>query len=132
MNLARMLHHRWAADERLNRLLPAQRVYTGTSVTPAMPVAVISRCHTEPAVQFADGGGLDSVAVRIELYDPSYDASLAVLDALKRAFDRTNFDLPGRGKVLFMRRTGDHAFQEPDGAWHTTIDFLCTVLGEPQ
>lgn len=132
MNLARMLHHRWAADERLNRLLPAQRVFTGTSVTPAMPVAVISRCRAEPAVQFADGGGLDTVSVRIELYDPSHDASLAVLDALKRAFDRASFDLPGSGKVLFMRRIVDQTRQEPDGAWHTTIDFLCTVQGERQ
>lgn len=130
MNLARMLHHRWANDERLNRLLPAQRVYTGTSVTPAMPVAVISRCQSEPAVQFANGGGLDTVAVRIELYDPSYEASLAVLDAMKRAFDRTSFELPGGGRVLFMRRTIDQTRQEPDGVWHTTIEFLCTVLGE--
>ena len=128
MNLARMLHHRWAADEPLNHLLPAGRVFTGTSVTPAMPLAVISRCHAQPAVQFADGGGLDTVGVRIELYDPSYDASQAVLDAVKRAFDRTSFELAGCGRVLYMRRTADHAHQEPDGTWRTTVEFDCTVL----
>ncbi len=128
MNLAQVLHQRWAADESLNALLPAERVFTGTSVTPAMPLAVISRARARPAVQFADGAGLDTVEVRIELYDPSYDASLAVLAALKRAFDRTRFDLAGAGKVLYMRRTADHARQEPDGTWRTTVEFDCTVL----
>ncbi len=128
MNLAEVLHQRWAADEPLNGLLPAQRVFTGMSVTPAMPLAVISRARARPAVQFADGGGLDTVGVRIDVYDPSYDASQAVLDAVKRAFDRTGFDLAGSGKVLYMRRTSDHARQEPDGTWRTTVEFDCTVL----
>ncbi len=128
MNLAQILHHRWAAAEPLNELLPAERVFTGTSVVPAMPLAVISRCHTRPAVQFTDGAGLDTVGVRIELYDPSYDASQAVLEALKAAFDRTSFDLADGAKVLYMRRTADHARQEPDGTWRTTIEFDCTVL----
>ena len=132
MNLAHMLHDRWAADQQLSQILPASRVFTGTSVMPAMPVAVISRLRSEPAVQFADGCGLDTVGVRMELYDPSYDASLAMLNAVKRAFDRTSFQLAGCGKVLFMRRTADQTCQEPDGAWHTTIDFLCTVEGESQ
>lgn len=128
MNLAQVLHQRWAADESLNRLLPAERVFTGTSVAPASPLAVISRARAKPAVQFTDGAGLDTVAVRIELYDPSYDASQAVLAALKGAFDRTRFDLAGADKVLYMRRTADHAIQEADGTWRTTVEFNCTVL----
>ncbi len=128
MNLAQVLHQRWAAAEPLNSLLPVERVFTGTSVTPAMPLAVISRCKARPAVRFTDGAGLDTVGVRIELYDPSYDASLAVLEALKRAFDGASFDLASRDRVLSMRRTADHAHQEPDGTWRTVVEFDCTVL----
>ena len=128
MNLAQILHHRWAAAEPLNELLPAERVFTGTSVVPDMPLAVIAPTRAKPAVQFADGAGLDTVGVSIDVYDPSYDASQAVLEAVKAAFDRISFDLAGGARVLYMRRTADHARQEPDGTWRTTIEFDCTVL----
>ena len=43
MNLAQVIHQRWAGDGALSALLPASRLYTGMSVDPTPPYAVITR-----------------------------------------------------------------------------------------
>jgi hypothetical protein len=127
MNLAQVIHQRWAAAAALNDLLPAARVYTGLSVDPAMPYAVISRPEQSPVSLHHDGSGIDAVTLRIAVYHDRYDEAAAIVHAIKAAFDRTSFELAGADRVLFMRRTADSEHQGDDGLWRFVLDFRCTV-----
>ena len=127
MNLAQVLHQRWAADAALNSALPAGRVFTGPSVDPNTPFAVITRRSARPRTHFGDGSGIDTVAVRVEVFDESYDAAAAVVHALSGAFDGVTFDLAGANRVLIMQRRDESEHQSVDGVWRLTVDFDCTV-----
>jgi hypothetical protein len=127
MNLTLVLHQRWAADSALSAALSASRVFTGPSVDPNTPFALITRRATRPDALFNDGSGVDTIDVRIELYHHSYDAALNVRDQIAAAFDRASFDLSGADRVLVMRRAGENERQGDDGVWRLTLDFQCTV-----
>ena len=127
MNLAEVIHQRWAAAEALNNLLPASRVYTGISVDPTTPYAVISKESHRPAICYNDGSAVDTVGVRIQVFHDNHDSGAAVLDQVKAALDRTDFALSGSDKVIDMQRSNDFQRQEEDGVWQFVIDFNCTV-----
>ena len=127
MNLAGVIHQRWAAAEGLNGLLPASRVYTGMSVDPATPYAVIAKESDRPAVYHNDGSAVGTVGVRIRVFHDNYDSAAAIMDQVKSAFDRTDFALSGSGKVINMQRANDFELQEDDGLWQFVIDFHCAV-----
>jgi hypothetical protein len=127
MNLAQMLHQRWAAAEALNDLLPASRVYTGMSVDATTPYAVISKEHDRPLGFHNDGSAIDSIGVRFEVFHQDYDAALAIMEQIKKTFDRSDFTLAGGDKVISMQRLNDFEVQENDGLWRLVIDFNCTV-----
>jgi len=127
MNLAEVLHQRWAAAEALNDLLPASSVYTGPSAERTTPAAVISKRSDRPDVYFSDGSSLNALGVRIQIFHDSYDSAVAVLEQVRTAFDRTEFDLSGNDKVINMRRANDFEDRQDDGTWRLVIDFDCTV-----
>ncbi len=127
MNLAQVIHQRWAAATALDDLLPASRVFTGVSVDSTMPYAVISKRSDRPAAYHNDGSALSTVGVRIEVVDDGYDSAAAVMEQVKAAFDRTDFALSGSDKVISMQRSNDFQRQEPEGVWRLVIDFVCTV-----
>lgn len=127
MNLAQVIHQRWAAATALNELLPAARVYTGLSIDPVLPYAVISRPDQSPVSLHHDGSGIDAVTLRIQVYHDQYDAAATIVQEIKAAFDRTSFELAGADRVLFMRRTADSEHQGEDGLWRFLIDFRTTV-----
>jgi hypothetical protein len=128
MNLAQVIHQRWAANSALNNLLPAARVYTGLSFDPAEPFAVISKEKDRPETYHSDGSAIDVVGLRIQVFHDHYDAGAAIMHQIKTAFDRTNFDLAGSDKVLNINRANDSERQTDDGVWQFTIDFDCTVF----
>lgn len=130
MNLAQVIHQRWAAAAGLNALLPAARFYTGMNVDPTPPFAVLNKLNGRPTARFNDGSACDTVGVRIEVHDSDYDHALAVLAQLKLAFDATSFAIAGSDRVLDMRRTDDTQQQRPDGVWVVTVDFECWVYVE--
>jgi hypothetical protein len=127
MNLAQVIHQRWAADETLNGLLPASRVYTGLSFDPARPFGVISKESDKPESYHSDGSAIDAVGLRIQVFHDHYDAGAEILHQIKTVFDRTAFDLAGSDKVLNIRRSNDWERQNSDGAWQFVVDFSCTV-----
>jgi hypothetical protein len=127
MNLAQVIHQRWAADETLNGLLPASRVYTGLSFDPARPFGVISKESDKPESYHSDGSAIDAVGLRIQVFHDHYDAGAEILHQIKTVFDRTAFDLAGSDKVLNIRRNNDWERQNSDGAWQFVVDFSCTV-----
>ena len=69
MNLAQVIHQRWAAAEALDDLLPASRVFTGMNVNPAMPFAVIAKRNDRPLERFSDGSAIDTIELRIKVFD---------------------------------------------------------------
>lgn len=127
MNLAQVIHQRWAAAEALNDLLPAASVYTGTSVDPTTPYAVISKQSDRPEAKLNDGSAVDTIVVRIEVFHDNRDAGAAIVHQVKAAFDRTDFALAAGDKVINMQRSNDHETQEKDGVWKFAVDFNCTV-----
>jgi len=127
MNLAQVIHQRWAADSALDNLLPATRVYTGLSFDPARPFAVISKESDKPETYQSDGAAIDAVGLRIQVFHDHYDAGAEIVHQIKAAFDRTAFDLAGSDKVLNIERGNDSERQTNDGVWQFTIDFNCTV-----
>jgi hypothetical protein len=127
MNLAQVIHQRWAANTTLNGLLPATRVYTGLSFDPARPFAVVSKESDKPESHHSDGSAIDTVGLRIQVFHDHYDAGAAILNQIKMAFDRTAFDLAGSDKVLNIERGNDSEQQNNDGAWQFILDFKCTV-----
>jgi len=127
MNLAQVIHQRWAAAAALNGLLPASRVHTGMSAGGPLPFAVLSKENDRPVERFGDGSAIDTVGVRIQVFCEDADAGEAVMHQIKTAFDCTNFDLAASDKVIDMKRTNDFARQLDDGTWQFVIDFDCTV-----
>jgi hypothetical protein len=127
MNLAQVIHQRWAADTTLNGLLPATRVYTGLSFDPLRPFAVISKESDKPETYHSDGSAIDSVGLRIQVFHDNYDAGAEIAHQIKAAFDRTAFDLAGSDKVLNIQRGNDSENQNDDGVWQFIMDFNCTV-----
>jgi hypothetical protein len=127
MNLGQTIHQRWAASATLDALLPADRVYTGLSVDPAMPYAVISKQSDRPLSRHNDRSGVDTVVVRMQVFHEDYDAAAAIIAQIKSVFDRSRFALSGSDQVLNMQRTNDSEAQQADGVWQMIIDFNCTV-----
>lgn len=127
MNLAQVLHQRWAAAEALNALLPVSRVFTGMSTDPVAPFAVISKRSGRPLASFSDGSGIDVVGVRIQVFHERYDSAAAIVEQVKTTFDRTAFPLAGSDRVLHVERTNEFEGQEKNGTWRMVIDLQCTV-----
>ena len=127
MNLAQVIHQRWAANSTLDNLLLATRVYTGLSFNPERPFAVISKESDKPETYQSDGAAIDSVGLRIQVFHDHYDAGAEIVHRIKAAFDRTAFDLAGSDKVLNTQRANDTEKQTNNGVWQFTIDFNCTV-----
>jgi len=127
MNLAQVIHQRWAAASALNDLLPASRVHTGISTGGPLPFAVLSKENDRPVERFGDGSAIDTVGVRIQVFCEDADAGAAVMHQIKTAFDCTSFDLAASDKVIDMKRTNDFARPLDDGTWQFVVDFDCTV-----
>jgi hypothetical protein len=127
MNLAQVIHQRWAATEPLDDLLPASRVYTGMSVDPTRPYAVVTRQSDRPVALFNDGSTVDRVGVRVEVFHDNYDSGAAVVHQIKTAFHLVQFALSGSDKVISMQRSNDFERQNEDGVWQFVVDFNCTV-----
>ena len=127
MNLAQVIHQRWAADEALDNLLPAARVYTGMSVDPTTPYAVITRQSDRPVAYLSDGSTVDRVGLRVGVFHDNYDAGAAIVHQVKVAFHLAQFALSGSDRVINMQRSNDFEQQSADGVWEFAVDFDCTV-----
>ncbi len=125
MNLLEVLHDRWEAAAALEALLPAASVFTGQSFDATLPFAVIEK-NSEFADMYAnDGMAVDSVGVRFQLFHANHDLGAAIIQQIKVAFDRSEFDLSGSDAVENMTRTNDFEIQEDGQTWRFVIDFNC-------
>ncbi len=127
MNLAEVIHQRWAAASGLNDLLPASRVHTGIGVDPTLPYAVLSKQSDRPTQRHNDGSAVSAVELRIRVFHDNYDSAAAVVEQVEAAFNGADFALSGNDRVINMRRSNDFQRQEDDGVWQFVIDFDCTV-----
>jgi hypothetical protein len=127
MNLVQAIHQRWAAATTLSTLLPASRVFTGASFDSALPLGLINKESDKPDSYQSDGSAIDLVVLRVRVVHVEYAAAANIVHEIKRAFDRTSFDLDDGDKVLNMQRLNDSEQQQSDGNWEMIIDFKCTV-----
>ncbi len=125
MDLLKTIHQRWAAATALNNLLPATQVYTGTAADPTMPYAVVTQRSDRPDAYHHDGSALRTVGLRIEVVDDDLDDALAIVQEVKTAFERTDFDLSDNDRVLNIQRADEK--HQHDGAWRLTVDLDCNV-----
>jgi hypothetical protein len=130
MNLAQAIHARWAANERLNGLLPADRLITGQVPDDDRRTALATLLITGGRLLGCanDGSSVDELTVRLRVYHPDYDAGSTIVDALLAVFERADFDLAG-GRVVNMQRGGlAQEIQDPhSGRWQWMIEFQCCV-----
>lgn len=127
MTLEQAIHERWAQAAALASLLPAERVTTGRTVNTARPYATLSCPHRRTAIRTNNGGGVDAVTLRIDLWYDCYDAGQTLLAQLLATFDRTDFPLADGRRVVQMRRDTDAVTQHPDGVWQLSAEFLVHV-----
>lgn len=131
MELAAAIHTRWAADEALSALLPAERLTTGLSPgdTPAEPYATLTIAGGRSPVYANDGSSVESLTVRFRIAHSVYDEGGPIVDAVLAAFDRSDFALAGGGKVVAMQRTGwpQESQDTASGGWLWLIEFQCLV-----
>jgi len=130
MNLAEKIHERWQSNSVLEALLPVARFFTGNYFTdePTLPYAIMTFPDGRPIWQHNDDSAVDAVTVRIQIVDDNYDDGLAILNAVKSAFNRQDFNLTGSDSVLTMERGSDTAIQDDvNGVWSFIIDFAVSV-----
>ena len=127
MNLEQAIHQRWAASDDLAGLLPVERVKTGRSLNDSLPYATIARRKSRTLFRTNAGDALDEVTLRVNVWHDDYDAGRAIAEAVRAAFDRSDFPLSDGDRVIRMRRTNDFASQHDDGAWRFTVEFLAQV-----
>jgi hypothetical protein len=127
MNLAQVIHQRWAAAAALNALLPAARVYTGMSVDPTVPFATINKESEHPAAYLNDGSSVATVGLRIDVFHAQHDAAAAIVAQIKAVFDRSAFALAGSDKVVDVLWVNDFERQTADSVWQCTCELNCTV-----
>lgn len=130
MDIARAIHARWAADQRLSGLLPAEKLTTGRSPGDgrSAPFATLTVGGGRRLSYANDGSSVDELTVRVRIDHTDYDAGGAIVDALLAVFDRSDFDVSG-GRVVAMQRTGlPQESQDPaSGRWQWLIEFQCCV-----
>lgn len=131
IHLAQALHARWAADTNLNNLLPAHRVFTGEQAMgmPAAPWGAILLLGGTLESAANDGSSVDRMKIRIQLRHDDYDQGQAIIEAVLTAFDRSDFSLEGRCRVISMQREGlPQEFLDPQHVrWTWFADFECRV-----
>ena len=134
MNLAQVIHQRWAAAEPLNTLLPASRVFTGLGADAGTPLAVLSKRSDRPVACFHDGSGIDRVGLRIQIFHHCYEAAAAVMHQVKVAFDRNHFALYfSRSTIPFVRDRGKTAdYWKHHGIYAYRMSFLSVFTRLPQ
>lgn len=134
MDIARAIHARWVADQRLNALLPADKLITGQAPDDdrRTPFATLAIAGGRLLTYANDGSSVDELTVRVRVYHPDYAAGSAIVDALRGAFDRVDFDLTG-GRVAAMQRSGmAQEIQDPtSGRWQWLIEFQCWLQLTP-
>jgi len=127
MTVLEAIHARWAADETLVALLPADRVSTGMSAAPDLPRAVLGKMSDQSLSACNDGSQVSVIGVRIEAFHHDYSAAVAVIERLKAVLDRADFALDTGDKVVAVRRAGDSELQQDDGVWQMVLDLECLV-----
>ena len=127
MNLLQVLHQRWLADETLNGLLPADRVFTGISPDRTLPRAEILKPSQRPLTLPGDGSAIDNAVVQFRVFHNRYDDGAEILQQIKATFDRIAFNLEQQKKVFNMQPTRNTEKQHDDGVWEFTLDFDCTL-----
>lgn len=134
MDIEKQIHARWAADATLNGLLPETKLATGIyfAEDPTFPYATLTRPGDTPEEYYNDGSSIEGVQVRITVYHQksSYDEGVAIVDAIKAAFDRSMFSLTGNSdKVLHMERLSYAPLQDQaSGDWFFVVDYMCHVF----
>ncbi|MGQ9576488.1 MAG: DUF3168 domain-containing protein [Thermoguttaceae bacterium] len=130
VNLEAAVHARWAATPPLSALLPAERLRTGVFHGQGRPYATLQRRGGRTLLRTNAGDALDEVRLAVHIWHDSYDAAWAIAQQVKAAFDRTAFDLPGGGRAIQVRRTGEWAVQRETNIWHLTVEFSVSIYLE--
>jgi hypothetical protein len=131
MNLAQVLHARWAATAALNELLPVGKVMTGAyfAANPGTRYGTITLPGSRTTGFFNDQSSLEVMTVRVRIHHDDYDQGQAIVAALLAAFDRSEFSLADGSRVVCMQRSGlPQEMQDPrTGQWDWVTDFQCRV-----
>ena len=127
MTVIEGIHQRWAATPALCAVLPATRLWTGISADSSLPRAVVRLRSDKPLTACNDGAIVRGIGVRVQVFHGSYAAATTIVEQVKAAFERADFDLGDGNRVIDMRHTDSAEDERADGVWRIAGDFLCTV-----
>jgi len=127
VTLEQAIHARWAASPNLEALLPAERVRTGAFHGEGRPYATLERKTSRTVFRTNAGDALDEVPLAVHVWHTSYDATRAIAQQVKAAFDRSDFSLDGGDRVVEVHRTAESARQHENNVWQFTIEFCASV-----
>ena len=137
MNLAQVIHTRWAADATLNGLLAAStKVVTGRHFAedPGDSWAFVEMLGGPYESRTNDPTAVANVTVRFTVHygadgADNHTSCGTACNAIHDVFDNTDFALANSDHVLCMRAAGIPAeVQDEDtGDWEFVVDYNCRV-----
>ena len=132
MNLEQALHKRWSEDIALCALLPVERVTTGRSSLGTLPRATLCRQSRRTVCRTNSDYTLEEATIEMQLRHDSFDDGIAIVQQFLAAFDRSQFSLLGKVKVLSLRRIDDDCRQAADGTWQFRVQMLARLHVPPR
>lgn len=131
MNLEQALHKRWSEDQALCALLPVERVTTGRSSLGTLPRATLCRQSRRTICRTNSDYTFEEATVEMQLRHDSFDDGIAIIQQFLTGFDRSQFSLQERVKVLSLRRIDDDCCQAEDGTWQFRVQMLARLQIPP-
>lgn len=132
MSLEGVIHQRWAADQKLQELLPAERLFTGRVTQGQTPYGTLWRLSSRPLWRTAAGDLLEEVQLALHVWRLEYEQLRAVVEQVRRLLDRSSFDLEEGGRVVALGIEQQTYQQTPEGHWLAEVAMTVQVYWPPE
>ena len=127
MSLEAALCAHWAATPALNALLPVEKLTTGLVRGAGTPCAALIPKVCRAALITNAPEQWEEASFAFLVWHESYDAALAIADALRAAFHRATLQISPQARALRIMEKSRSARQHADGLWLIRIDFEALV-----
>lgn len=106
----------------LSSLLPIDRIVTGQNHDRDLPYASVNLESNQPGYR-SNNGSARNRRIRFQLWHENHADGSAIAMAIEDLFENKSF-ASDDVRLIQTRHENTITFQEPDGTWQFTIDFL--------
>lgn len=132
MSLEKALHEWWAAEASLRTWIAPDRFFTGHVTDGELPYGTLWRLGSRVLWRTGAGDLLEEVGLRLRLWHPDYQAVRAIVEHVRRVWDRSSFRLEEGGQVAALLIGPQTYRQERKGAWLAEVALEAQVYWPPQ